>query len=445
MPKILFIQPTQYAISEDGTRQQLCKQKIIHLPSLVFPLLAAMTPSDWEVEVNLEVVDDVDYDNDADLIGIGSMGHAIFRGVEIAAEFLKRGKTVVMGGYMASLAATEAAKHVDSVIIGDAEKAYPRMLRDFMSGQPLAPFYEEPVTELRDLPLPRYELLTSKPISNLLPVQAGRGCSHNCSFCAIACLYKGRYLFRPVDEVIRDIARIKELGYKRFYLIDDNIISNPRYLEDLCREMEGFKMKWATQCDINLARNRRLLDRVVRAGGYMFSFGIESITQEGLNNLNKGWMKVADHAALIRELSAAGILVSSEMILGTDSDTIESIRATRDFVDNTRIPLPRFYILTPTPGTQLFEQYKAEDRLLTTDLYQYTGTECVHRPARISPEELTREYWRLARQVFTLRSILRRTLLHPHFFRQPLDYIFAFFVNLHYRHYIRRGIPPNIF
>ncbi len=98
MPKILFIQPTQY-----GADNKLCKQRRIHLPGLVFPLLAAMTPDNWEVDLNIEVVDEIDFDSDADIIGIGTMGYTIYRGIEIAREFRKRGKVVVMGGYMASM------------------------------------------------------------------------------------------------------------------------------------------------------------------------------------------------------------------------------------------------------------------------------------------------------------------------------------------------------
>ena len=386
MPKILFIQPTQYAMTKNGENKGLCKQKIIHLPGLVFPLLSAITPNHWSVEVKLEVVDDIDFDADVDLVGIGTMGYATYRGIEIAQEFRKRGKKIVMGGYMASLAPQEILKYVDSVIIGDAEISYPLMLRDFERTGKLKGIYDNPIDDLKGLPIPDYELLTAKPIGNLLPVQAGRGCSHNCTFCSIACMYKGRYLCRPIHEVVRDIQRIKDLGFKRFYLLDDNIVSNPKYLAELCRELEPLKMKWATQCDINLARNTRLLEKVVRAGAYLISFGLEGITQEGLDALNKSWMKVRDHQKLIKTLADAGIMVSSEMMLGTDGDTEQSIKATRKFLDRAKIPLPRFYILTPTPGTALFDEYRNNNRLLTEDFTQYTGARCVHTPTKISPE-----------------------------------------------------------
>ncbi len=440
MPKILFIQPTQYA--PDGT---LCKQKRIYLPGLVFPLLAAMTPPQWKVEVKLEVVDRIDFDSDADIVGIGSMGHATLRGMHIAQEFRARGKTVVMGGYMASLMPGLVSRSVDSVVIGDAEISYPRMLEDFETTGHVSPVYDHPVQSLGGLPVPRYDLLLAKPIGTMLPVQAGRGCPHSCSFCSIACIYKGKYMTRPVDEVHRDILAIRKLGLKRFYLIDDNIVSNPRYLEELCEAIEPLHMTWATQCSLELARYPRLLKRVARAGATMMSFGVESLSQEGLDLLGKKWLRVDRHEHAIRTISDAGIMVSSEMMVGTDGDTEGTIRATYDFINAMRIPIPRFYILTPMPGTPLFDEYRSAGRLITENVMEYTGARCVHRPQKISPEKLTELYWWLYGKLFSYRGIIRRTLLHPNALRRPLDFLFAFGVNLHYRRYVKKRIPPNIF
>jgi len=440
MPKILFIQPTQY-----DADKKLCKQKKIHLPGLVFPLLAAMTPDNWEVEVKIEVVDDINFDSDADIIGIGTMGYAIYRGIEIAQEFRKRGKLVVIGGYMASMVVDKILEHVDSVVVGDAEKSYPQLLNDYEKNGKLQPIYDMPIEKLEGLPVPRYELLIEKPIGNMLPVQAGRGCPQTCSFCCIASLYKGRYLARPIDEVVRDIQVVRDLGFKRFYLLDDNIVSNPRYLETLCKEIEPFNMTWATQCTLDLAKKPKLLETVRRAGANLMSFGIESITQEGLDKLGKAWLKVNEHKKLISTLTKAGIMVSGEMMLGTDSDTEDSIRATYDFIQETRIPIPRFYILTPPPGSALYDQYKSEGRLLTEDLQKFDGSQCVHKPANISPKKLTEMFWWLYRKVFSLKSILRRTIFNPAALKSPLLHLFALAVNLHYRKYVKKKVPPNIF
>jgi len=440
MPKILFIQPTQYAANG-----KLCKQRKINLPGLAFPLLAAYTPSHWEVELLIEVVDEINFDTPADIVAIGSMGHATFRGLEIAAEFRKRGKIVVMGGYMVSIAYEEAMKHVDSVVVGDAEIAYPKMLQDFEESGTVKPMYNYPIHELKNLPIPRYDLLTRKKIGTMLPVQAGRGCTFTCSFCSIACLYEGKYLFRPVDEVIQDIKEVKRLGFNRFYLIDDNIVSNPKYLKELCEKIKPLKMKWASQCAIHLAKNAELLKIVSDSGCDLMSFGVESIQQEAINSLDKPWLKASEHEQNIKILSRSGITVSTEMIVGTDFDTEDSIRATYDFIYKNKIPIPRFYILTPIPGTDLHTELKQQGRMLTDDLRLFDGTRCVHIPKMIDPEKLTEMYWWLNEQIFSMKSILHRVVFNSLLWRNPGMLIFSLVINMHYRHYVKRKITPNIF
>ncbi len=440
MPRILFIQPTQYGA--DGST--LCKQKVIHLPGLAFALLAAYLPPHWEAELLLEVVDDIDFDREVDIVAIGAMGHALFRGFEIAAEFRRRGRTVVMGGYMVSIVAAEAAKHADALVVGDAEIAFPRLLADFERGE-LQPIYEDSVESLAGLPVPRYELLTAKPIGNMLPVQAGRGCPHSCSFCSIACLYRGKYLARPLADVLRDIEAVRALGFRRFYLIDDNLVANPGFLADLCDAVTPLKMKWATQCSVILAKHPELLKKVVRSGGELMSFGIESISQEGLDRLDKSWLQVDEHEQHIDVLSRAGVVVSTEMIVGTDGDTEASIRDTFQFIQRNRIPIPRFYILTPIPGTDLYDEMKQSGRLVTDEWTLFDGTRCVHRPAKIDPDRLTEMYWWLNEQVFSWRSILHRVVGNRRLWRNPRMLAFSLVVNLHYRRYVRKRVPPNIF
>ncbi|MBN2722457.1 MAG: B12-binding domain-containing radical SAM protein [Deltaproteobacteria bacterium] len=442
MPKVIFIQPTQYQTGGKG----LCKQKKIHLPGLVFPLLAAMTPDNWDIKVIIEVVDEIDFDEPCDIVAIGTMGHAIFRGLEIAHEFQKRGRLVVMGGYMSSMVPQMLLERkIDSVVIGDAEISWPQLIKDYTLTGKIKPIYDIPVSTLDNLPLPRYELLTEKPIGNMLPVQAGRGCPHLCSFCSIACIYKGRYITRPVDDVMRDIHRVKELGFKRFYLIDDNIVGNPSYLEELASRIKPLGMKWSSQCSLNLARNDKLLKTVADSGCEILSFGLESITQEGLDKLNKKWVKVNEHEELLRKITEAGIMPSTEMMIGTDSDTVESIIETFRFVEKAKIPIPRFYILTPMPGSELFEEFKRNGRLLHEDFKMYDGTTCVHKPEKIAPEKLTEMYWWLNSRVFSISSIMKRTVLNRAALKNPGSHLFALAVNLHYRHYIRRHITPNIF
>ena len=435
--KVLFIQSTPYY-----NRGQLIKKSKLYFVGLAPAILAALVPEDVIFEVCLETLEDIDFDSDADLIAISGMGHAIIRSLDIAKKFKERGKTVVMGGYMVSLMPKEAKEYCDSVIIGDGELSFPQMLQDYREGK-LKPVYDIPL-EVLTYPLPKYELLTAKKIGDFLPVQAGRGCPNTCSFCSVYCLYRGRYLKRDINEVVRDIKKIKELGYKKFLLLDDNIFSDIPYLLALCKEIKKLHMKWLSQCSITIADNKTVINAVADSGCIALSFGIESISQESLNSMHKAWAKVNRYSEQIKIITNAGIDVSTEMVVGADGDTLESIEKTADFIIDNKIVVPRFYILTPIPGTVFFDEMSSQNRIINKDIYSYNGAEAVHKPLNMSAEELTKAYWKLYKKVFRISAIFKRTVLRKEFLRAPLKYLFYLYVNLYYRYQINKGITPNI-
>lgn len=440
MPKVILIQPTQYG----SFTEKPLKQNKIFLPGLGLPLLAAYTPAHWEVKILIEVVDDINYDEDSDIVGIGAMGHAVFRAMDIADEFRKRGKKVFLGGYMVSILPDFVKDHCDSVVIGDGEISYPKLLLDFETTGHIKPIYDEQLTDLSKQPVPRYDLLLQKNIGYMLPVQAGRGCPHTCTYCSIACIYKGKYMTRPVDDVIRDIQEIKRLGFRRFFLIDDNIASNPAYLHELAARIKPLKMSWASQCTILIAKNEALLRAVAESGCSILSLGIESLSQSGLDSFRKSWVKVNETAALLQKIQRAGIAPATEMIIGTDGDTPDSIRATADFIIKNKIPAPKFYVLTPLPGTDFYKEMKKEGRLLHEDYKKYTAASCVFNPTHFSPEELETAYMNLYQEVYSYKNILRRIIFNRGILKSPLTYLFLFFSNLVYRKSIKQGDAPNI-
>lgn len=435
--KILLIQPTPY--DQHG---QLVKKSRLYFVGLALPLLVALTPEEYEVELCYETIEEVPFDTDAELIGISSMGHAVMRTIDIAKRFKELGKTVILGGYMVSLMPEEAKKYGDSVMIGDAEETWTEMLADYEKGE-LKPFYKKKLTKLTT-PLPRYELLLKKRIGNFLPVQAGRGCPKTCSFCSVYCLYRGQYLKREIPEVIRDIKRVRELGFKQFLLLDDNIFSDREYAIELCGEISKLKMKWMTQCSIDISKDEELLDIIAKSGCYVLSFGLESISKESLLSMNKAWADPLKYAEQMRIIRKHGIDISTEMVVGADGDTLDSIRETAKFISDNRVAVPRFYILTPIPGTQYFDEMREEDRIYNHDIYSYNSCEAVHVPKNMTPEELTEAYWELYNNVYTVRSILKRTVFTGNFLRRPFRSLFYFGVNMFYRSQIKKGIVPNI-
>lgn len=435
--KILFIQPTPY--DSDG---KLIKKKKLYFLGLALPLLAAITPKEWESSICLETIEDVPFDTDADVIAISSMGHAVIRTIDIAKEFKRRGKIVILGGYMVSLMPEEAKKYCDCVVIGDAEEVWHSVLDDIITGD-IKDFYEKPLTKL-EYPLPRFDLLLDKNIGDFLPVQAGRGCPNVCSFCSVYCLYKTRYYRRSIEDVIRDIKYIKSLGFKKFLLLDDNILSDREYTIELCNEIKKLKMKWLSQCSVKIGEDDELLKIVAESGCVTLSFGLESISKESLNSMQKAWANPMEYSRLLKNIRKHGIDISTEMVVGAEGDTLESIAATAKFIEDNKVVVPRFYILTPIPGTEFFKQMKEQNRIYNNEIYSYNGTEAVHIPKNMTPEQLTEAYWKLYNDVFTIKSIVKRTLLHSDFFKKPIMYLFYLGVNLFYRYQIKNKITPNI-
>ena len=440
MKKILLIQPSPY----DKNHKPIKKNKL-YFVGLAMPLLAAMIPNDWETEIVLEIIEDIPFHTDAELIGISTMGHGVIRSIDIARKFREMGKTVILGGYMASIMAEEALKHCDSVVVGDAELVWRELIKDYEEVK-LKKIYEKNLESgYFSTPMPRFDLIINKNIGDFLPVQAGRGCPNTCSFCSVACLYKGHYIKKPLDEVVRDIKQVKEIGFKKFLLLDDNIFSDREYLDKLLMEIKKLNMQWMSQCDIRIGREDELLKKLSDGGCTTLSFGLESISKESLKGMNKSWANPLEYPKLIQNIHSHGIDVSTEMVVGGEGDTLSTIRDTKNFIEDNKITVPRFYILTPIPGTKFFKDMTKAGRIIKEDIYSFDGTEAVHRPKNMTPDELTNAYWELYDSLFTFISILKRNIFRKEFLQKPSKYLFYSIVNLFYRYQIKNRITPNIF
>ena len=160
--------------------------------------------------------------------------------------------------------------------------------------------------------------------------------------------------------------------------------------------------------------------------------------------MQKAWAHPDQYSEQLKIIRKYGIDVSTEMVVGAEGDTLESIRDTAKFIEDNKITVPRFYILTPIPGTQFYDEMKEQNRIYNTDMYSYNACEAVHIPKNMTPEELTKAYWDLYNEVYSYRSILKRTIFVKNFWRRPFTSFFYLGVNLFYRKHIKHGIVPNI-
>lgn len=419
------------------------KQWMLYAPGLGPGVLAALTPDDWEVELCYETIENIPYDTDADVVAVTAMGYALWHAFEFMDEFRRRGKTVVAGGPMVSLTPDEALEHADAVCVGPGEAVWVQILRDFEQGALQKKYVADRALPWPELPVPRYDLIANKRVGPMIAVLVGRGCPHSCEYCSIAAYFDGRYERRPIPEVVRDIEAARGLGFEEFLLVDDNLGGEPKTAQELFEALLPLGIRWVGQCALTILKRPELLDLARRSGCSTLSFGFESVHTPSLDAHGKKFVKAEEYDEMLTQLAAAGINVSSEMMLGMEGDSQETFDATIDFVLRNQITLPRFYMLTPIPGTPLFERWKREGRILTYDFNEYNGATCVFQPGNLTPSELEEGFWKVYNEVFSLPNIFKRCFTR----RIRTNWRFVLFllgVNLAYRSQVTRRICPGL-
>jgi len=438
-PRVLLISPTAL----DGAGRPI-KQSRLYLPGLTMPMLAAVTPPHIQLRLIYESVHDIPFDEPWDLVGLTGMGSGVSRAWAIADEFRRRGVPVVMGGIGASLADPEwTTKHVDSFVIGEAEETWPQLLADFEAGR-MQPIYRmDHLPPIDTLPEPRYDLLDKSRLGWWRPVQATRGCPYHCTFCSVTSYFHGSYRRRPIDQVVRDVRAAKRSGARHMGFIDDNIAVDWDYCASLWEALIPERIEWMSQCSLHIAEHPDMLKLAHRSGCRLLSFGIESTSADSLRGVNKSWNRPDRYAEAVRTIRAHGIDVSTEMIIGFDGDDESVFEKTLRFILDNEISVPRVHILTPVPGTPIYEELRRDGRILHDEFGRYTGGTVVFRPRNFEAAQLEKGYWAMYRKILSWSGIAKRLHRNPAGLG-PRMRAFVTGVNLHYRDHLRRGITPGI-
>lgn len=378
------------------------------MAQLNLPLLAGYVDSDFEVRIIDENIEDINFDDDADLVGITAMTSTAFRGYQIGDQFRERGVHVVIGGIHASLFPEEAGAHADTVVVGEAEVSWPRFLNDFKSGRPQSIYRENAFHNLIGLPNPRRDLLRPGRYSMQDVVMTTRGCPHNCDFCSVTSFWGGKIRTRPVEEVIEEVKRLKG-NFIQF--VDDNIYGHRGHAHELFEALIPLKKTFGAQGDITLARNPELLKLAVRSGLRWLFIGVESPSSENLADVGKTWNSSGmEFEEAFKILHKAGVKILGSFILGLDNDDEAAFDRTVDFAIKNELELANFYILTPLPGTRLHERYRSEGRLLTEQWDRYDCNRVVIKHPKLSATQLFDGYIHAYRKFYSLSSIYKRII-----------------------------------
>jgi radical SAM superfamily enzyme YgiQ (UPF0313 family) len=380
---------------------------VLYAP-LTLTTLAALVPP--ELQARIDIVDEGAqkpcYDRKMyDVVGISCLASSSIRAYTLADYWRKRGAFVALGGPHVTLMPEEAMQHADAIVVGPGEESWPCLLRDWHNGTPQTVYRMEYPAQLstpparRDLQ-PRFAYYLSAPA-----ISANRGCRHCCQFCSILPLYGGKSVTRPVAEVIDEITRLK---VRKILLLDPSLSADRDYTRQLLQALIPLKIKWAGADTLDVVYDHELFELMVRSGCEGLLIGFESFCQENLNKVGKLFNRVAQYREAVARLHANGIGVLGCFMLGFDNDTPSDLRQITALVDELEIDLPRYAVLTPFPGTNLFSRLKQENRILTEDWSLYDTEHVVFRPKQMSPWELQQIHYEIWRMTYTLPRILKR-------------------------------------
>jgi radical SAM superfamily enzyme YgiQ (UPF0313 family) len=382
---------------------------IASLPSLSLLTLAGLTPPDVEVDY-LEIPDldaAPELPRDLDLVAVSSYSAQIEDAYRVAEHYASHGTPVVMGGLHVSVLPDEAAAHGAIPVVGEAEPIWPGLLDDARLGR-LKPSYGSPEArpfDLRDAPMPRFELLDPARY-NRITVQTSRGCPHRCDFCASSILLTRSYRVKPVEKVIAEIRRIKDIWPHPFLeLADDNTFVRRRESADLLRALAQERVHWFTETDVSIAEDEDLLELLSVSGCRQLLIGLESPVSAGLDGLElrRNWKlhKLGVYENAVRRIQSHGITVNGCFVLGLDGHDESIFDAVYEFVDRTGLFEVQITVLTPFPGTPLYRRLAAEGRILEDGAWERcTLFDVNFVPAHMTPERLQWGLVDLARRLY---------------------------------------------
>jgi len=379
-------------------------KRYFQIAPLNLMMITSITPRDINVEILDENIDTIDYNSPVDLVGIGANTSEINRAYEICDEFRKRGIAVVIGGIHASALPDEAGEHADSVVIGEAEGLWEKVIDDFRKGT-LAKFYKhETFPDISRLPLPDRTVLKNKRYLTRNVFQLSRGCPFRCVFCSVTEFFGNTFRVRNEDQVIEEIER---MDGKFLIFVDDNIFGDPGYAAKLLEKMIPLKKKWVSQCTLHLADNSRLLNLATKSGCMGMLIGLESISRNSLRASGKP-INFNRYKEMIQRILDSGIGIDGSFIFGFDNEDTSIFERTLEFIMKIRLPAATFSILTPYPGTKLIEKLEAEERIVDRNWEHYNGTHAVFKPAKMTPDQLEEGRMWIKQEFYSYMNIFKR-------------------------------------
>jgi radical SAM superfamily enzyme YgiQ (UPF0313 family) len=374
-------------------------------PPLGLATIASFFSQDDEVILQDEHVERLILDDEPDLVVIQVYITSAYRAYELADHYRRQGAYICLGGLHVTSLPEEAATHADTIFLGPGEDTWPVFLEDFRAGRP-GKQYQSRLRSLLGVPPIRRNLI--KRHLYLIPnsIVVSRGCPHTCDFCYKEAFFKGGKSFytQPVDKALAEIER---LPGQHLYFLDDHLFGNAEFAAALFEGMKGMSRVWQAAATVESILKPSLLEKAVEAGLRSFFVGFETLSQTNLKAQHKYQNLNRDYSAAIQRLRDLGVMVNASFVFGMDDDDETVFDRTVEWAVQQGLETATFHILTPYPGTALYERMAAQGRITHSNWDLYDTRHVVYKPVKMTPETLEAGYWQAYREFYRWNNIFR--------------------------------------
>lgn len=379
-------------------------------PPLGLATLAAYLSPDDEIDLQDQHIEKLNLDDEPDLVVIQVYITNAYRAYRIADHYKDKGAYVILGGLHVTALPDEAVLHADSIFLGPAEESFPRFLKDFKNKTPQK-IYRSAIRTLQNMPVVRRDLI--KRHKYLVPnsIVVTRGCPHHCNFCYKDAFYEGGKSFytQLVDDALSEIDR---LPGRHLYFLDDHLLGNKKFASELFEGMRGMNRVFQGAATIASILDGNLIEKAAEAGLRSVFVGFETFSPENLKMSNKKQNLARDYSEAVKRLHSLGIMINGSFVFGLDHDNKDVFKRTVDWGIQNAITTSTFHILTPYPGTRLFNEMEQARRITSRNWDLYDTRHVVYRTTNLSTQELEDGYNWAYKEFYSWSNIFEASWKH---------------------------------
>ncbi|HRX15489.1 MAG TPA: radical SAM protein [Spirochaetota bacterium] len=380
-------------------------------PPLGLATLAAFLDKDDEIDLQDQHVEKLNLDDSPDLVIIQVYITNAKRAYSIAKHYRDKGVFVILGGLHVTALPDEAEEYADSIFIGPGEQTFPEFLNDFKSKTVKKRYYSGNGRTIQNLPPVRRDLIKREKylVPNSLVIS--RGCPHHCDFCYKDSFFKGGISFytHRVDEILTEISR---LPGKHLYFLDDHLLGNPKLVSELFEGMRGMNRVFQGAATIKSVIEGDLIAKAAKAGLRSLFLGFETFSVENLKQSNKYQNLKQNYEYAVKRLHDLGIMINGSFVYGFDNDASDVFKRTVDWGIQNAVTTATYHILTPYPGTRLYNSMFEGGRIITNNWDMYDTRHVVFKTRGLSARELENGYQWSYKEFYKWNNILKASFSH---------------------------------